>query len=143
MTNITIVGDDGKPILYASLTSEGKLRLQFEYFARDENEGDYEFNHTVEPEEFPKIAQRFGLDPTTPILENLRQISASGRGQEFQDLLTHQKIPYKFCDYLFVLPADFEQMERTSQRPHFDFSGDASNSRRLILPAISTTNNSA
>ena len=100
MTNITIVGDDGKPILYASLTSEGKLRLQFEYFARDDNEGDYEFSHTVEPEEFPKIVQRFGLDPATPILEIVKQISATGRGQEFQDLLTHQKIPNEFWSWL-------------------------------------------
>jgi len=100
MTSITIVGDDGDPILYASLTSEGKLRLQFEYFARDENEGDYEFNHTVEPEEFPKIAQRFGLDPAAPILENLEQVSAIGRGQEFQDLLTNKEIPNDFWSWL-------------------------------------------
>ncbi len=100
MSNITIVGDDGNPILYASLTSEGKLRLQFEHFARDENEGDYEFNHTVEPEEFPVIAQRFGHDPATPILENLKQISAAGRGKEFQDLLTNKEIPNEFWSWL-------------------------------------------
>ena len=100
MTHITIVGDDSNPILYASLTSEGKLRLQFEYFARNENEGDYEFNHTVEPEEFPKIAQRFGLDPATPILENIKQISASGRGQEFQDLLTNKEILNEFWSWI-------------------------------------------
>ncbi len=100
MTNFTIAGDDGNPILYASLTSEGKFRLQFEYFASDDNEGDYEFNHTVEPEEFSKIAQRFGLDPATPILENLDQISASGRGQEFQDLLTDREIPNEFWSWL-------------------------------------------
>jgi hypothetical protein len=100
MSHITIVGDDGNPILYASLTSEGKLRLQFEYFARDENEGDYEFNHTVESEEFPVIAQRFGLDPATPILENLKQISTIGRGQEFQDLLTNKEILNEFWSWL-------------------------------------------
>jgi hypothetical protein len=100
MTHITIVGDDSNPILYASLTSEGKLLLQFEYFARDDNEGDYEFNHTVEPEEFPKIALRFGLDPATPILENLKQISAIGKGQEFQDLLTSKEIPNEFWSWL-------------------------------------------
>jgi hypothetical protein len=100
MTHITIAGDDGNPILYASLTSEGKLRLQFEYFARDDNEGDYEFNHTVEPEEFSRIAQRFGLDPAAPILENLHQTSASGRGQEFQDLLTNKEIPNEFWSWL-------------------------------------------
>jgi hypothetical protein len=100
MTHITIVGDDGNPILYASLTSESQLRLQFEYFAHDDSEGDYEFNHTVELEEFPKIAQRFGLDPATPILEIVKQISEIGRGQEFQDLLTHQKIPNEFWSWL-------------------------------------------
>ncbi len=100
MSNITIVGDDGNPILYASLTSDGKLRLQFEYFARDDNEGDYEFNHTVEPEEFQVIAQRFGLDPATPILEIMRQISAAERGQEFKDLLTNKEIPNEFWSWL-------------------------------------------
>jgi hypothetical protein len=74
--------------------------LQFEYFARDENEGDHEFNHTVEAEGFPKIAQRFGLDPATPILENLEQISEIGRGQEFQDLLTNKEIPNEFWSWL-------------------------------------------
>jgi hypothetical protein len=100
MTHITIVGDEGNPILYASMTSEDKLHLQFEYFARDDNEGDYEYNHTVEPEEFTNISARFGLDPATPILENLKQISSTGRGQEFQDLLTHQKVPNEFWSWI-------------------------------------------
>ncbi len=100
MSYFTIVGDDGNPILYAAMTSEGKLRLQFEYFARDDNEGDYEFNHTVEPEEFSMIAQRFGLDPATPLQENLKQISAIGRGQEFQNLLTNKEIPNDFWSWL-------------------------------------------
>ena len=100
MSDITIVGDDGNPILYASLTSEGKLRLQFEYFARDENEGDYEFNHTVEPKEFSKISERFGLDPVELILENLKHISDAGRGQEFKDLLTNKEIPNEFWSWL-------------------------------------------
>ena len=100
MTSITISGDDGNPILYASMTSEGKLFLQFEYFARDDNEGDYEFNHTVELEEFPKISERFSLDPATPILENIKQISAIGRGREFKDLLRNKEIPNEFWSWL-------------------------------------------
>ena len=100
MSYITIVGDEGNPILHACINSEGKLFLDFEYFARDENEGDYEFNHTVEPEEFPKISVRLGLDPARPILENLKHISATGRGQEFQDLLTHKEIPNEFWSWL-------------------------------------------
>ena len=100
MSHITIMGDEGIPILYASMTPEGKLFLQFEYFARDENEGDYEFNHTVGEEEFSKIVERFGVDPARPILENLRQISAIGKGQEFQDLLTNKEIPNQFWSWL-------------------------------------------
>ena len=100
MSYITILGDEGNPILYASITLDHKLFLQFEYFARDENEGDYEFNHTVESEEFPKIAQKFGLNPALLVLENLMQISASGRGQEFQDLLTNKEIPNEFWSWL-------------------------------------------
>jgi hypothetical protein len=53
MSHISIIGDEGKPVLCASLTSEGKLFFEFELYARNKNEGDYEFNHTVEPGEFP------------------------------------------------------------------------------------------
>lgn len=47
MSQISIIGNDGKPILYAYLTAEGKLFFTFELYARNENEGDYEFNHTA------------------------------------------------------------------------------------------------
>ncbi len=100
MSHIKILGNSGSPILYASMTTEGKLRLQFEYFARDEEEGDYEFNHTVEPEQFPRISERFGLDPAAPILENVEMISTVGRGQEFKDLLTNKEIPNEFWSWL-------------------------------------------
>ena len=50
MSQISIIGDEGKPVLYASLTLEGKLFFEFEYYGRHANEGDYEFHHTVEPE---------------------------------------------------------------------------------------------
>ena len=43
MSQISIIGDEGKPVLYASLTLEGKLFFEFEYYGRNENEGDYEF----------------------------------------------------------------------------------------------------
>ena len=40
MAQISIIGIEGKPVLYASLTSEGKLFFEFELYARNENEGD-------------------------------------------------------------------------------------------------------
>ena len=100
MSNITIVGDDGNPILFASLTSEGKLRLQFEYFARDDNEGDYEFNYTVEPEEFPKIAHKFGLNPEDPILTVVQQITDMGKGEELSRALSEEEIKRKLWSWL-------------------------------------------
>jgi len=54
MAQISIIGDVGKPVLYASITHEGKLCFDFELYGRNENEGDYEFHHTVEPEESQK-----------------------------------------------------------------------------------------
>jgi len=40
MSQISIIGDEGKPVLYASLTNEGKLFFEFELYARNESEGD-------------------------------------------------------------------------------------------------------
>ena len=100
MTNISIIGDEGKPVLYASMTSEGNLFFQFEYLGRNENEGDYEFNYTVEPEEFPKIAHKFGLNPEDPILTVVQQITDMGKGQELERALTKQEIKNELWTWL-------------------------------------------
>jgi len=100
MSYITIVGDEGNPILYASLTSEGKLFFTFELYARNENEGDYEFNHTVEPEEFAFIAAMFGLNPNEPILTNIQKITDTGHGDELEQALTKNKIKNELWTWL-------------------------------------------
>ena len=100
MSPIFIIGDEGKPVLYASLTLEGKLFFEFEYYGRHENEGDYEFHHTVEPEEFPQIANRFGLNPTDPILIVVQQITDMGKGQELERALTNQEIKNELWTWL-------------------------------------------
>ena len=100
MTNISIIGDEGKPVLYASMTTEGNLFFQFEYLGRNENEGDYEFNYTVEPEEFPKIANKFGLNPEDPILTVVQQITDMGKGQELERALTKQEIKNELWTWL-------------------------------------------
>ena len=100
MTHITIVGDEGNPILYASMTSEGKLFFTFELYARNENEGDYEFNHTVEPEEFAFIATMFDLNPKDPILTNIQTITDTGRGEELEQALTQNKIKNELWTWL-------------------------------------------
>jgi hypothetical protein len=100
MPQISIIGDEGKPVLYASLTLEGKLFFEFELYGRNENEGDYEFNHTVEPEEFPKIARQFGLNPNDPILNIVQQITDMGKGQELERALTKQEIKNELWTWL-------------------------------------------
>jgi hypothetical protein len=100
MSHISIIGDEGKPVLYASMTREGKLFFEFELYGRNENEGDYEFNHTVEPEEFPKIAMEFGLNPEEPILNVVQQITDMGRGQELERALTKQEIKNELWTWL-------------------------------------------
>jgi len=100
LSQISIIGNDGKAILYASLTSEGKLFFTFELYARNENEGDYEFNHTVEPEEFAFIADIFGLSPKESILTNIQKITDSGRGEELEQALTKNKIKNELWTWL-------------------------------------------
>ena len=92
MPQIAILDREGKPILYASLTHEGQLFFEFELYARNENEGDYEFNHTVEPEEFGFIVAMFNLNPRDPILTNIQKITDTGRGEELERALTKNKI---------------------------------------------------
>jgi hypothetical protein len=91
MPHVTITGEDGKPILYASMHGE-HLRFEFEYFARDDSETDYEFKHTVFPIDFPSISKKFGLDPTVDILLTIKEIQDKGFGQELLDALTDKAI---------------------------------------------------
>ena len=97
---IPIIGDEGKTILYASLNTDGNLFFWFEYYGRNENEGDYEFNHTVEPEEFAFIATMFGLNPKDPILTNIQKINDTGRGEELEQALTKNKIKNELWTWL-------------------------------------------
>jgi hypothetical protein len=97
---ISIIGIEGRPILYASLTSDGKLFFEFEFYARNDDEGDYEFNHTVEPEEFSHIATQFGLNPSNHILKNIQQITDSGRGEQLERALTNNEIKNKLWTWL-------------------------------------------
>lgn len=100
MPQISILDREGKPILYASLTHEGKLFFEFELYARNENEGDYEFNHTVEPEEFGFIVAMFNLNPRDPILTNIQKITDSGRGYDLERALTKNEIKNELWTWL-------------------------------------------
>ena len=91
MAQIKIKGKNGKPVRYASLDGQN-LKLQFEYYTRDDNEGDYEVIQTVSPTEFAAIASRYGLDPSSDILAIMQQISDAGHGEDFVDALNNKEI---------------------------------------------------
>lgn len=100
MSQIPILDREGRTILYASLTHEGKLFFEFELYARNDNEGDYEFNHTVEPEEFDLIATMFSLNPNDSILNNIQKITDAGHGQELEQAMNDNKIKSELWTWL-------------------------------------------
>ena len=94
MKQIRIVDEDGKPIRYAYLEQED-LKFKFEFYAQDENEGDYEIIQTVAPTEFESIATMFGLETTDDILSLVQEISDSGRGGDLINALNSKEIKNK------------------------------------------------
>ena len=82
------------------MTSAGDLFFEFEYYGRNENEGDYEFNHTVKPDQFSIIAERFAINPDESILRIIQQITDSGRGQELESALTNNEIENELWTWL-------------------------------------------
>jgi hypothetical protein len=82
------------------MTSEGNLFFEFEYYGRNANEGDYEFNHTVKPDQFSIIAERFGLNPDESILKIVQQITDLGRGQDLEKALINKEIENELWTWL-------------------------------------------
>lgn len=99
VNQVTVLGDAGEDILYASL-SNGDLSLQFEYFASEQDPHDYEFIFTVKSKDFPLIAKLFGLDENADILSNIQKISDAGRGQEFKEALNEERVPREIFTWL-------------------------------------------
>jgi len=99
MTQIPIIGTDGKPIRYAYLENEN-LKFEFEYYERTEGEGDCEIIHTVAPQDFASIATKFGLDPSLDILTIIQQISDAGKGEELKDALNSKEIKNEIWTWL-------------------------------------------
>ena len=99
MAQVPIIGSEGKPILYAYLDG-ADLKFEFEYYGTGENGMDYEFIHTVEPENQMLIAEKFGLDPMAEILTTVQQISEAGHGEELKQALTDKAIPNHLWTWL-------------------------------------------
>jgi hypothetical protein len=99
MAQIPVIGDNGQPVRYAYLDYEN-LKFEFEYFERNEGEGDYEIIHTVAPQDFASIAIKFEMDPSLDILTIVQKISDSGRGEELKDALNNKEIKNELWTWL-------------------------------------------
>ena len=82
------------------MTSAWDLFFEFEYCGRNENEGDYEFNHTVKPDQFSIIAERFDINSDESILKIIQHITDAGRGQELERALTNNEIENELWTWL-------------------------------------------
>ena len=84
MSQLEILGVDGKPILYAAL-QDGDLRLEFEYYSDSFSEADLEIIYTIRQDEFALIKSKFGCATDMEILDALATISKAGHGEELRD----------------------------------------------------------
>ena len=110
MKQIRIVDEDGKPIRYAYLEHEN-LKFEFEFYAHEEGEGDYEIIQTVAPAEFEFIATMFGLNPMQDILSIVQEISDSGRGGDLINALNSKEIKnelHKWGSYISFRDEDIK-----------------------------------
>lgn len=92
MKQIRIVDKAGNPVRYAYIDHKD-LKFEFEYYARNDSEGDYEVIQTVSPKDFELIAGKFGFDPSGDILAIVQEISDSGRGGDLVQALNDKEIP--------------------------------------------------
>ena len=91
LNHVSVFGREKQLIMSAYLAGNN-LKFRFEHQARDRDEGDSEFIHTVACEEFASIAIMFGVEPRANILEVIQQISDSGRGEKLEDALISNEI---------------------------------------------------
>jgi hypothetical protein len=91
MSQLEILGNDGKPVLFASRDGES-VKLEFEYYGRSPDESDLEVIYTVWSTEYDFIRERYGAEKSLEIMELLKFISNSGKGEDFRDDLRNGTI---------------------------------------------------
>ena len=91
MSQLEILGNDGKPVLFASKDGES-VKLEFEYYGRANGESDLEVIYTVWSTQYDFMRERYGAEKSLEIMELLQYVSNSGRGEEFRDDLRNGTI---------------------------------------------------
>ena len=87
---VVVLGSTGEPILYCVMNG-GCLEASFEIYG-NENQSDLEIINSIDPSEYPKILKLFGLPFGMEILDAVEQISATGQGERFKNLIRDKTI---------------------------------------------------
>lgn len=84
MSQLEILGKDGKPVLYESLQEED-LRLEFEYYSRSPGEADLEVIYTIKADAVALIKSKFGYAEDMEIMTVVASISKTIQGEELRN----------------------------------------------------------
>ena len=79
---------------FIHLLADGDLNINWEIYSSGDSMGQ-ETTLVIAREEFGAINLRYGFSANTPIMEVLKDISDSGRGDQFMDELYDGTIPLK------------------------------------------------
>jgi hypothetical protein len=88
---VEILGEDKKPILYASRLG-GRVKLEYEYFSDSSDGSDLQVTYTIFPSGYELINQKYGIKKRLDIMSLLQFLSDNGRGSEFKDDLMYGEI---------------------------------------------------
>ena len=84
MSQLEILGNDGKAVLYASRGGEN-VKLEFEYYGRSPGESDLEVIYTIWSSQYDFIREKYSASEAQDIMKMLQFISDTGRGEEFRN----------------------------------------------------------
>ncbi len=81
---VSIRNTSGTPIWHATVNNDS-IKLEIESYGNDPNDPDIESHESIPDSEFPNIREQYGYQPDYPIAITLRELSDSGRGEEFKN----------------------------------------------------------
>lgn len=84
MSQLEIIGNDGKPVLYASKDGDS-VKLEIEYYGRSPGESDLEVIYTIWSSQYDFIREKYCSSEAQDIMKMLQFISHTGRGEEFRN----------------------------------------------------------
>ena len=96
---VTVVGEQGEPILYCEIASDGSLEAGFEIYGGN-GLSDLEIINTIYSSEFDKIKDHFKIPKEVEILDAIEMISARGQGSKFKDFVRSGRLKGEFFSWM-------------------------------------------